>query len=79
MQRSSIIRRKNISKDMIEDVLSGLGLIELKDRHPMSLSGGTIENIKDSRQAVFCCKTYEPLYVCTAINLENLPFIWYRL
>lgn len=53
MQRSSIIRRKNISKDMIEDVLSGLGLIELKDRHPMRISGGTIENIKRQPKGCF--------------------------
>ena len=36
-------------------------------------------HIKGSQKAVFCCKTYEPLDVCAAINLENLPFIWYRL
>ena len=38
---------------MIEDVLSGLGLIELKDRHPMSLSGVTIENIKRQPKGCF--------------------------
>lgn len=36
---------KNISNDTIEDVLSGLGLIELKDRHPMSLSGGQKQRV----------------------------------
>lgn len=36
---------KNLEQDKIGKVLSGLGLIELKDRHPMSLSGGQKQRV----------------------------------
>ena len=36
---------KNPNPDKIDLILSGLGLVELKDRHPMSLSGGQKQRV----------------------------------
>lgn len=51
---------KDLDPAKAEKVLSGLGLMELKDRHPMSLSGGQKQRVaiasvlcKDSRFIVF--------------------------
>ena len=36
---------KDPDRDKIDQILSGLGLIDLRDRHPMSLSGGQKQRV----------------------------------